>query len=98
MTDVIEQSEERRRERRLPVAGRVKWCNVNCENAYWAWLSDASPSSIAFIMSTDTLALMDDEIVLTGPNAPHGTLRITRIAPYDDALSLVAAQRLGANC
>lgn len=94
MTATIEHQEERRRDLRTPVAGRIRWNNVNRRGGYAAWLSDRSPSSVAFIMSTATVPLMDEEIELTGPNAPAGRLRIARIAPYDDALSLVAARHV----
>jgi hypothetical protein len=92
MSNTTEQSEERRQNRRVAVGGRVRWNNVDQPDGCWAWLSDAGPSSIAFITRTDALAMMNDEIELTGPNAPTGRLRVARIAPYDDALSLVAAK------
>lgn len=92
MNETNEYENERRQDRRTALAGRVRWNNVDQPDGYSAWLSDAGPSSIAFITSTDALAMMNDEIELTGPNAPAGRLRIARIAPYDETLSLVAAR------
>ena len=88
---------DRRSEQRHDAAGRVFWNKPGRHIKYAAWLSDASPSGTSFVTETSTRLSVGDvvEVQPHGADSAPQRCRVTRIAPYDRRLSLVAGQSAG---
>ena len=83
---------DRRSEPRYPVAGRVFWRKPGRSLSYPGWLSDASASSASFITAGPVRLTVGEQVQLSGSKHAAQHCRVTRIAPYDDNLSLVACR------
>lgn len=83
---------DRRSEPRYPVSGRVFWRKPGRSLSYAGWLSDASTASASFITADHARLTVGEQVQLTGSKHAAQCYRVTRIAPYDDKLSLVACR------
>ncbi|MCK4660853.1 MAG: hypothetical protein KAV82_15140 [Phycisphaerae bacterium] len=84
---------DRRTEPRWAKAGKVSWGNAGTYATFPAWLSDESRSSVSFITSAGTLPDLGDRIELIGLHLFPQQYHVTRTAPYDGRLSLIACRR-----
>ena len=84
--------QDRRSEPRYPVAGRVLWGKPGRSPSCLAWLSDASASSASFITANHAHLTVGAQVQLAGSKHAARHYRVTRLAPYDDKLSLVACR------
>ena len=83
---------DRRGDYRHPAAGQCMWRKSGSRATFQGWLSDRSRTSVSFITASAAPSASGDEIELIGPGRSHRQYRITRIAPYDGHLSLIACR------
>jgi hypothetical protein len=92
MMDQGGEDRERRREVRLPAAGRICWKRRDKNIKFVGWLSDASPSSISFVSSAASQPSYGEELEVIREDDSRRRCRVTRLAPYDDHFALIACQ------
>lgn len=85
---------DRRREPRYASAGAISWRRAGSDRAFIGWLSDTSRSSLSFIASSENEPSFDEAIEVTGSDRCRRAFRTTRIARYDDNLSLIACRNV----
>ncbi|MCK6457959.1 MAG: hypothetical protein L6Q92_15700 [Phycisphaerae bacterium] len=83
---------DRRSTERVCVSGRIEWKRAGDDGLRRGWLSDRATDSLSFIVGTDVRPSLDDVIEIVHVDRPPENLRVTRIAPYDDHLSVVAGR------
>jgi hypothetical protein len=83
-------SRDRRRDRRYPLAGTLSWCRSHDADMLTGWSSDTSRSSLSFVTARRNEPAFGEIIEMSGSGRPSQVFRVTRTAPYDDRLSLVA--------
>jgi hypothetical protein len=86
---------DRRRESRYPLASRLSWRKAGNDKRLVGWLSDTSRSSVSFIASRRNQPSFGEMIEMIGPDRHEHALRVTRVAPYDENLSLIACRGVG---
>ena len=88
---------DRRSAQRHDAAGRVLWNRPGRHSKYAGWLSDASPSGASFVTATTRPLSVGDvvEVQPLGADSAPQRCQVTRIAPYDRRLSLVACKSAG---
>lgn len=84
-------NEDRRRERRYAVAGRVAWRRATDEAPASGWLSDASGNSFSFITSAEGAPSHGEQIEIQDHRV-WPPLKVTRVAAYDANTTLVACR------
>ncbi len=86
------ESEDRRLELRAEASGKISWFRRDGQEPLQGWLSDRSCSSFSFITAASTQPGMGEAIEVIGafPMIRRGC--VTRVAPYDESLSLVACR------
>lgn len=85
--------QDRRRENRRVVAGRILWNRPGRRVNYIGWLSDVSNSSASFITAQSCRPAVGEHVELMGNNNKSRQCRVTRTAAYDARLSLVACEQ-----
>ena len=85
---------DRRREVRRVRAGQIRWRRTGTCTTFHGWLSDVSPASVSFIAPARSRPASGEEIEVFGSDRGQQRYRMTRIAPYDQRLSLVACRRV----
>jgi len=86
-------NQDRRTEQRYHTAGRVAWMPAGMPHGHVGWLSDRSRLSVSFVTSGRSQPATGQEIEIRCPAFPPERFRVTRVAPYDDHLALVACRR-----
>ena len=86
---------DRRRESRYPLASTLSWRKAGHDKRFVGWLSDTSRSSVSFIASRKSQPSFGEVVKMTGPDGHEQALRVTRVAPYDETLSLIAGRGVG---
>ena len=88
---------DRRSEERHDAAGRVFWNQPGRCSTYAGWLSDDSLSGTSFVTATSRRLSVGDvvEVQPQGADSAPQRCQVTRIAPYDRRLSLVACKSAG---
>jgi hypothetical protein len=81
---------DRRREPRYPTVGRIAWKKEGGKTTFRGWLSDTSRSSASFVAGTAHQPSLGERIELVQPGDFRQRCRVTRLASYNDDLSLVA--------
>lgn len=81
---------DRRQTVRRDAVGRIRWRRTGSDWYAAGWLSDRSPVDLSFIASRANEPSPDEEIELRTPDRDRHFARVTRVASYDDELSLVA--------
>lgn len=81
---------DRRRDRRYPLAGILCWRRAHDDDALSGWSSDTSRSSLSFVTSQRNEPAFGEIIEMSAGGHALQVFRVTRTAPYDDRLSLVA--------
>ena len=85
---------DRRCEPRWALAGTISWRAAGSDRAFIGWLSDASESSVSFIVSRQNQPSFGEVIELVRSDRCRYTFRTARIADYDDNLSLIACRNV----
>ena len=85
-------TDDRRTQARQAQAGRIMWRKAGDHATFAGWLSDLSPSSVSFVASARVQPTAGDEIEVIDPDRSRHAYRVTRIAPYDARLALVACR------
>jgi hypothetical protein len=83
---------DRRRTVRRDAVGRIRWRRTGSDWYAAGWLSDRSPADLSFIASRTHEPSPDEQIELRTPDRGRQFARVTRVASYDDELSLVACR------
>ncbi|MBP7936131.1 MAG: hypothetical protein KA354_15930 [Phycisphaerae bacterium] len=83
---------DRRKTVRRDAVGRIRWRRIGSDWYAAGWLSDRSPADLSFIASRANEPSPDEEIELRTPDRDRQFARVTRVASYDDELSLVACR------
>ncbi|HOW72532.1 MAG TPA: hypothetical protein PKY77_18180 [Phycisphaerae bacterium] len=83
---------DRRKTVRRDAVGRIRWRRIGSDWYAAGWLSDRSPADLSFIASRTNEPSPDEEIELRTPDRDRQFARVTRVASYDDELSLVACR------
>ncbi len=83
---------DRRRERRIAQAGRIRWRKAGTHTTFHGWLSDQSRSSVSFVASASARPTCGEEIEVIASNRSRQRYRVTRTASYDDRLSLIGCR------
>jgi len=84
--------EDRRCESRCPTTGTLSWRKAGTHTNLFGWLSDTSRSSVSFIALTRRQPSFGEMIEMIGPDGHGHALRVTRVASYDEDLSLIACR------
>jgi hypothetical protein len=87
------QGHDRRGDPRQARAGRITWRKVGTPVTLSGWLSDASRSGLSFVASTRTGLKQGDRLEWLGADSVRRHYSVTRVAPYDEHLSLIACRQ-----
>lgn len=94
MRDRRSENRDRRKTVRRDAVGRIRWRRAGSDWYAAGWLSDRSSADLSFIASRANEPSPDEEIELRTPDRDRQFARVTRVASYDDELSLVACRML----
>ncbi len=86
------QRRDRRSDPRYPLAGKIFWRKPARTLNVLGWLSDTSRSGVSFVTKDNDRIVLGEEIELLNASREIQRYCITRIAPYDSRLSLVACR------
>ena len=85
---------DRRCETRWALAGTILWRAAGSDRTFFGWLSDTSRSSLSFIATSQNAPSFGEVIDVAVSDRCRYVFRTTRIAPYDDDLSLIACRNV----
>ncbi len=91
MTDE-ENASDRRTEQRRPAGGRISWRRADDGETHRAWLSDVSARSLSFVAGAGTPPRPGERLEVRDTGGARRCCCVTRVAPYDARLTLVAAR------
>ncbi len=83
---------DRRTERRRPVGGRIRWRRADDDELHRAWLSDVSVRSLSFVVGAAAPPRPGERLEVQDAGGARRSCCVTRVAPYDAHLMLVAAR------
>lgn len=86
------QGRDRRCESRYSLGGTFSWRKAGGDRKFVGWLSDTSRSSVSFITSRRSQPSFGEMIEMIGSDDHEHALRVTRVASYDEDLSLIACR------
>lgn len=87
---------DRRAERRFQTVGRIQWRANRSDRIHRGYISDSSPSGLAFVASRAAEPRIGELVELENPRVLHPKWKVVRIEDYDPNLCLVACAALPA--
>lgn len=82
---------ERRREARRMRSGRLIWTSLTGPDRT-GWVSDIGPSSLSFV-TPNQRTIRQGSTIHVRERSGDSPLKVIRITPYDERLSLIACRR-----